>query len=336
MGWIWHQTQPAALLFNSTRCFFSWILLSLFCEYFQIHRQPDPYISHCVDSWADTAIQVPESTNYSLAVDRCSKCIWKYFFYTLVLHWYSLLIISCVVPLQLCQRMCHQKAIAEACNCYWPSLSLPSFGEFSTSFSTYNKYILTRLFSVTFSLHRTPCSIKLVDNPERDCYADVMADFDNEIMLFQPKIISKGIILLLQEMSLWDGMWWATVPEQGQLIRINPNNNTTLINPSYSALNCFSGKHLHLAVRAVLARSRIGILWSIGFSGLLPLSFILGNIFFVLPQKLTVYFYREDKMRSNRQFRKILQGFNKLYSGSLFLVKLQGWNLLPNNECGHA
>jgi len=99
----------------------------------QIHRQPDPYISHCVDSWADTAIQVPESTNYSLA---------------------------------LCQRMCHQKAIAEACNCYWPSLSLPSFGEFSTSFSTYNK---------------TPCSIKLVDNPERDCYADVMADFDDEI-----------------------------------------------------------------------------------------------------------------------------------------------------------
>ena len=38
-------------------------------EYFQIVRQPDPYISHCVDSWADTAIQVPESTNYSLAVN---------------------------------------------------------------------------------------------------------------------------------------------------------------------------------------------------------------------------------------------------------------------------
>ena len=82
MGWIWHQTQPAALLFNSTRCFSSWILVSFFCEYFQIHRQPDPYISHCVDSWADTAIQVPESTNYSLAVDRCSKHIWKYFLYT--------------------------------------------------------------------------------------------------------------------------------------------------------------------------------------------------------------------------------------------------------------
>ena len=38
-------------------------------EYFQIHRQPDPYVSHCVHSWADTAIQVPESTNYSLTVD---------------------------------------------------------------------------------------------------------------------------------------------------------------------------------------------------------------------------------------------------------------------------
>ena len=110
-------------------------------------------------------------------------------FKTHVLHSCSLLIISLIVPLQLCQRMCHQKAIAEACNCYWPSLTVPSFGDFSTSFSTYNKYILTRLFSVTFSLHRTPCSIKLVDNPERDCYADVMADFDNEIMLFQPKII---------------------------------------------------------------------------------------------------------------------------------------------------
>ena len=41
---------------------------------------------------------------------------------------------------QLCHRLCHQKAIAETCNCYWPSLSLPSFGEFSTSFSTFNKY----------------------------------------------------------------------------------------------------------------------------------------------------------------------------------------------------
>ena len=55
-------------------------------EYFQIHRQPDPYVSHCIHSWADTAIQVPESTNYSLAVDRCSKHIWKYFFYTRVLQ----------------------------------------------------------------------------------------------------------------------------------------------------------------------------------------------------------------------------------------------------------
>ena len=43
--------------------------------YFQIVRQPDPYVSHCVDSWADTGIQVPESTNYSLAVEH----IWKYF-----------------------------------------------------------------------------------------------------------------------------------------------------------------------------------------------------------------------------------------------------------------
>ena len=38
-------------------------------EYFQIHRQTDPYVSHCVDSWADTELQVPESTNYSLTVD---------------------------------------------------------------------------------------------------------------------------------------------------------------------------------------------------------------------------------------------------------------------------
>ena len=45
----------------------------LIYEYFQIHRQPDPYVSHCVDSWANTGIQVPASTNYSQAVDRCSK-----------------------------------------------------------------------------------------------------------------------------------------------------------------------------------------------------------------------------------------------------------------------
>ena len=40
---------------------------------------------------------------------------------------------------QLCQRMCHQKTITETCNCYWPSLSLPSFEENSTSFSTFDK-----------------------------------------------------------------------------------------------------------------------------------------------------------------------------------------------------
>ena len=160
--------------------------------FFQIYRQPDPYVSHCIDSWDKTEIQVPESINYSLTVNLQISPI----------------TIRCIVPLQLCQQMCHQKAIAEACNCYWPSLSIPSAGEFSTSFSTYNKYILTRLFSVTFSLHRTPCSIKLVDNPERDCYADVMALFDDEIMLF-PKINCPLEINLniLQEMSLRNRMF---------------------------------------------------------------------------------------------------------------------------------
>ena len=182
--------------------------------FFQIYRQPDPYVSHCIDSWDKTEIQVPESINYSLTVNLQISPI----------------TIRCIVPLQLCQQMCHQKAIAEACNCYWPSLSIPSAGEFSTSFSTYNKYILTRLFSVTFSLHRTPCSIKLVDNPERDCYADVMALFDDEIMLF-PKINCPLEINLniLQEMSLRNRMFWAPVPEQGP-------NNITFTNLFHHAL----------------------------------------------------------------------------------------------------
>ena len=34
----------------------------------QINRQPDPYASHCIDSWDNTGIKVPESTEYSLAV----------------------------------------------------------------------------------------------------------------------------------------------------------------------------------------------------------------------------------------------------------------------------
>jgi len=72
----------------------------------QINRQPDPYSSHCVDSWENTGINVPEGMEYSLA---------------------------------LCQRMCHQKTITERCNCYWPSLSLPSFNENSTGFSTFGK-----------------------------------------------------------------------------------------------------------------------------------------------------------------------------------------------------
>ena len=42
-------------------------------EYLQIHRQPDPYVSHCIDSWADTGIEVPESTNYSQTVKDKQK-----------------------------------------------------------------------------------------------------------------------------------------------------------------------------------------------------------------------------------------------------------------------
>ena len=35
-----------------------------------------------------------------------------------------------------------------------------------------------------YSPYRTPCSIKLVNNTDRDCYARVMAQFDAEIKLF--------------------------------------------------------------------------------------------------------------------------------------------------------
>ena len=40
--------------------------------YFQINRQPDPYSSHCVDSWENTGINVPEGMEYSLAVRTTS------------------------------------------------------------------------------------------------------------------------------------------------------------------------------------------------------------------------------------------------------------------------
>ena len=39
---------------------------------FQINRQPDPYSSHCVDSWENTGINVPEGMEYSLAVRTTS------------------------------------------------------------------------------------------------------------------------------------------------------------------------------------------------------------------------------------------------------------------------
>ena len=70
-------------------------------------------------------------------------------------------------------------------------------------------------------------------------------------------------ILLLQEMSLWDGMWWATVPKQGQLLSISFY---------LFALCCFSGKHLRLALRQILALSGSRILWSHLSSGFFPLS----------------------------------------------------------------
>ena len=42
-----------------------------------------------------------------------------------------------------------------------------------------------------YSPYRTPCSIKLVNNTDRDCYARVMAQFDAEIKLFQARKFSQ-------------------------------------------------------------------------------------------------------------------------------------------------
>ena len=45
---------------------------------------------------------------------------------------------------------------------------------------------------MTQFLYRTPCSIKLINNTERACYAGVMTQFDEEIRLLQTLIDFKS------------------------------------------------------------------------------------------------------------------------------------------------
>ena len=69
---------------------------SLFHECFQIHRQPDPYKSRCVDSWDDTGIRVQEGTNYSMAVETdFSK---KSFLFAFFMYWHFAVVPANVSP----------------------------------------------------------------------------------------------------------------------------------------------------------------------------------------------------------------------------------------------
>ena len=52
---------------------------------------------------------------------------------------------------------------------------------------------------MTWSLYRTPCGIKLVDNPERDCYAGVMTQFDEETRLLNIKCLKNRLINLYRK-----------------------------------------------------------------------------------------------------------------------------------------
>jgi hypothetical protein len=35
--------------------------------------------------------------------------------------------------------MCHQRALAKECGCYWPNIFIPSYDEKSAEFATFNK-----------------------------------------------------------------------------------------------------------------------------------------------------------------------------------------------------
>ena len=134
------------------------------------------------------------------------------------------------------------------------------------------------------SLYRKPCNITLVDNSDRNCYAGVMTQFDNGIKLFQTKNVSNGIQSYIT----------GHVPV-GQ----NATNNNFWARSTFSlfhfsffkfyifTLLCFSafpGKHIFLAVRAVLARSRIRILWPFWSSGFFSL--FLKFLFFLFKKYL--------------------------------------------------
>ena len=63
---------------------------------------------------------------------------------------------------QLCQRLCHQSAVASNCSCYWPELYIPSFSDTSE----------------LFTFDQRPCDIKRTDNEDRICYEETIRQFD--------------------------------------------------------------------------------------------------------------------------------------------------------------
>ena len=62
---------------------------------------------------------------------------------------------------QLCQRICHQSAVANDCSCYWPELYIPSFMDSSE----------------LFTFNSRPCDIRH-QHLDRLCYEKTIRQFD--------------------------------------------------------------------------------------------------------------------------------------------------------------
>ena len=107
----------------------------------KMKRMPAPYTSNCMSDWRITNYSVPRDANYSLSVSSTPQYLW----YQSVLY-------------QLCQRLCHQAAVATNCSCYWPELFIPAL--------------------VTTTTNLRPCDTRIQGSKDRLCYQQTINQFD--------------------------------------------------------------------------------------------------------------------------------------------------------------
>ena len=165
MAWIWHQTQLAALPFNSTGYLFS----------------PDHFSTNAFRSIGSlirikVAALIPGTTLESV-FKRAQTTQWRW---EQIFQRNLSFLLFPVLALCSCASECVTRRQLQRIAIVTGQVSpFPHLGNIQQASLRLTSNLKTYYLSLK-SLHRSPCSIKLINNTDRDCYASVMTQFDEE------------------------------------------------------------------------------------------------------------------------------------------------------------